>query len=116
MGYRLGAGWLACRLGRGGRDGGPRRPASAWPSDGLRVDGEDDRVVEAQQVVVADRAADLDVAEEAESLPRRRLDEGARDRLDVLVVGRDPEADEPPGRRQPVEYVDLDARVLALQE
>ena len=39
---------------------------------GLRADGVDDRVVEAQQLLVRDVAADLDVAEEAEAGLARR--------------------------------------------
>ena len=88
----------------------------AEPPVGLRADGVDDRVVEREQLLVRDVAADLDVAEEAEARPRRGLLERARDGLDVLVVGRDAEADEAPRRRQPVDQVDLDLRVLALQQ
>jgi hypothetical protein len=86
------------------------------PSVGLRTDGVDDRVVDREQIVVRDGRADLDVAEETEARPGRGLLERARDRLDVLVIGRDAEADEPPRRRQAVEQVDLDAGVVALQE
>ena len=63
-----------------------------------------------------DGRSDLDVAEEAKARPRGGLLERARDGLDVLVVGRDAEADEPPRRRQPVDHVDLDRRLLALQQ
>ncbi len=83
---------------------------------GLGTDRVDDGVVELQQVVVRDGCADLDVAEEAKAGPRGGLLERARDRLDVLVVRRDAEADEPPWRRQAVDHVDLDRLVLTLQQ
>ena len=63
-----------------------------------------------------DVAADLDVAEEAEAGLLRDLLERARDGLDVRVVGRDAEAHEPPRRRQPLEQVDLDARLVAREQ
>src|SRR5262249_12122555 len=52
-------------------------------------------------------AAHLDVPEEAEAGSGRDLLERARDRLDVRVVRGDAEADEPPGRRKPLDHVDL---------
>ena len=75
---------------------------------GLRAERVDDRVVEPRQLLVRDVAADLDVAEEAEARLRGDLLERARDRLDVRMVGRDAEPDEPPRRRQPLDHVDLD--------
>ena len=72
----------------------------------------DDRVVEPAQVVGREVAADLDVAEEAEARPRGDLLERARDGLDLRVVGRDAEADEPPRRRQPLDHVDLGAGLV----
>ncbi len=83
---------------------------------GLGADRVDDGVVALEQLVVRDRAAHVDVAEEAEARPRRRLLERARDRLDVLVIRGDAEPDEAPGRRQPVEQVDRDRRVVALEQ
>ena len=102
--------------GRGGPGAGQVLAGNAQPAVGLGADGVDDGVVDPEQVLVADRRADLHVPEETEALARGRLREGPRDRLDVLVVGRDAEANEPPRRRQAVEDVDLDARGLALQE
>ena len=99
-----------------------RRPRSgqvlagdAEAAVGLGADRVDDRVVEPAQLVVRDVPADLDVAEEAKAGLRRGLLERARDRLDVRVVGRDPEADEPPRRRQPLDQVDLDGEVAREQ-
>ena len=87
----------------------------AHPPVALRADGVDDGVVELEQLVVLDVAADLDVAEEAEARLERDLLEGARDRLDLRMVGRDAEAHEAPGRRQPLDHVDLDRDVGAEQ-
>ena len=87
----------------------------AEPPVGLRADRVDDGVVEPRELVVRDVAADLDVAEEAEARPPRDLLERARDRLDLRVVGRDAEPDEPPGRRQPLDQVDLDRQVARQQ-
>ena len=57
------------------------------------------------------------------TLPRKRkpgrwrdLLEGARDGLQVRMIRRDPEPDEPPGRRQPLDHVYLDARLVAREE
>ena len=82
---------------------------------GLGADGVDDCVVEPAQFLVRDVLADLDVAEEAEARLRRRLLEGARDGLDVRMVGRDAETHETPGRRQPLEQVDLDREIAPEQ-
>src|SRR5215218_5867779 len=70
---------------------------------GLRADAVDDGVVESRELVVRHVAAHLDVAEETESRPLRDTLERPRDSLDVLVVGRDAEPDEPPRRGQPVD-------------
>ena len=80
------------------------------PPVGLRADGVDDRVVALAQLVVRHVAPDLDVAEEAEARPRSDLLERARDGLELRVVGRDAEPDEPPRRRQPLDHVDLGRR------
>ena len=61
-------------------------------------------------------AADLDVAEEAKPGPLGDPLERARDSLDVRVVRRDAEPNEPPRSRQAVEHVDLASRLLALQQ
>ena len=60
---------------------------------------------------VAEVSSDLDVAETAEAGTLRDLLEHPRDGLDVRMVGRDAEADEPPGCRQPFDHVDLDRRI-----
>ena len=78
--------------------------------------GVHDRVVELRQLAVGHVTAHLDVAEEAEAGSRRDPLERARDGLDVRVVGGDAEPDETPGRRQPVDQVDLDARLLAREQ
>ena len=66
--------------------------------------------------VVRDVLADLDVAEEAK--PRSLGDplERARDGLQVRMVGRDAEADEPPRRRQPLDHVHLGRRIGAREQ
>ena len=56
-------------------------------------------------------AADLDVAEEAEARLLGDPLEGARDRLELRMVGRDAEPDEPPRRRQALDHVHLDREV-----
>ena len=100
--------------------GGPRAgqilAGDPEPPVGLRADRVDDSAVQLEQLLVRDVTTDLDVAEEAEAGLRRRLLEGARDGLDVLVIGRDAEANEAPRRRQAVDQVDLDDRILALQQ
>ena len=88
----------------------------AEPPVGLGADRVDDGVVERGELLVRDVAADLDVAEEAESRARGDLLEGTRDGLELGVVGSDAEPDEPPRRRQPLDHVDLDRRILAREQ
>ena len=83
---------------------------------GLCPEGVDDRVVELGQLVVSKVTADLDVAEKAEARTLRDALEGARDGLDLRVVGRNAEPDEPPRGRQPIEHVHLDGRIVAREE
>ena len=78
--------------------------------------GEEDRVVALLELGDGDVGADVDVAEEAELGPGRRLLVDADDRLDLRVVGRDARAHQPVGGRQPVEHVDLDGEVLVLEQ
>ena len=85
----------------------------AEPPVGLRADRVDDRVVEPQQLLVADGRSRPRRCRRSGSPAARGLLERARDGLDVLVVGRDAEPDEAPGRRQPLDQVDLDRRLLA---
>ena len=94
-----------------GHEPGQVLAGDAQPPVGLRADRVDDRVVEPRELVVREVAADLDVAEEAEARLRGDLLERARDGLDLRVVGRDAEPDEPPRRRQPLDHVDLDREV-----
>src|SRR6188472_676028 len=82
---------------------------------GLRTDRVNDRVVETPEVFVVQVASDLDVAEEAETGLVGNPLESARDRLQLRVVGRDAEADEPPRCRQPLDHVDLD-RYIRVEE
>ncbi len=83
---------------------------------GLRPDRVDHRVVQLGQLVVADVSADLHVPEEAEARPCGDLLEGARDGLELWMVRRDPEPDEPPWGGQPLDHVDLDDRILAREQ
>ena len=53
---------------------------------------------------------------EAKAPHRSRLLVDARGRLQLGVVGRDAEPDEPPRRRQPLDHVHLDARVLGREQ
>ena len=63
-----------------------------------------------------DVLADLDVAEEAKPGPLGDPLERARDRLQVRMVGRDAEPDEPPRRRQPLDQVHLGRRIRAREQ
>ncbi len=83
---------------------------------GLAADREDDRVVEALEVLDLDVVADLDVAEETKALPRRRFLVDADNRLDLGMVGGDAAAYQPEGRRQAVEEVDLGVRLRVLED
>ena len=74
---------------------------------GLRAGGENHLVIVAGQIRQRDVPAVLDVAEEAEARVPGDGVVGARDVLDLGVVGRDPVAHEPVRRRQPLEHVDL---------
>ena len=81
---------------------------NAHAAVGLGARGVDDLMVVRPEVLERHVLPELDVAEEAEPGVRGRLVEGGRDVLDLLVVGRDAEADQPVRRRQAVEQVDLD--------
>ena len=75
------SGWplyQATNCGRGPR-AGQVLAGDAEPPVGLRADRVDDRVVEPQQLVVRDVAADLDVAEEAEARAARAVFSNARE-------------------------------------
>ena len=76
----------------------------------------DDRVVVGEQVLARDVLAEGDVAEVAKARVRGGLLVDARDRLDLRVVGRDAGAHEPPGRRQALDHVDLEAGVCVLEQ
>ena len=82
---------------------------------GLRAGGVDDRAVVLHQVAVRDVDADLDVAEEAAAALERVAVERVLQPLDLLVVGRDAAAQQPPRRGQPLEQVDLDVAAGAQQ-
>ncbi len=88
---------------------------NAHPAIGLRTVGVDHRVVEHGQLVVRDVPPHVDVAEEPKPGPLRDLLEGARDGLDLRMIGRNTETDEPPRSGQPIEHVDLDRRVVSEQ-
>ena len=78
---------------------------------GLRTDRVDHGVVQPREFVVVQVAPDLDVSEEAEAGLRGDALESARDRLELRVVGRNAEADEPPRRREALDHVDLDGNI-----
>ena len=99
----------------GGEGAGEILAGNPQPPVGLRADRVDHGVVEAGELLVGDVPADLDVAEEAEARLLRGLLERPRDGLDLRVIGRDAEADEPPRRRQPLDQVDLDLEVAREQ-
>ena len=68
------------------------------------------------QVGHRDVLAEVDAAVEAEPRVGRDLVEGRGDGLDLLVVGRDPGADEPVRRGQAVDHVDLDDDTVLSQQ
>src|SRR5512132_2673730 len=78
---------------------------------GLRTDRIDDGVVQLRKVVVVQIAPHLDVSQETETGFRGDALEGTGDRLELRVVGRYAEADEPPRRRKPLDHVDLDRNI-----
>ena len=84
---------------------------NAHPAIGLRADGIDHGVVQTDEVVVRQIAPDGDVAEEPESRLRGDPLEGARDGLDLRMVGCHSEPHEAPRRRQPLDQVDLDRQL-----
>ena len=86
------------------------------PPVGLRADGVDHGVVQDAQLVVRHVATDLDVPEEAKAGTGGDLLERTRDGLQLRVVGRDAEPDEPPRRREALDHVDLDLRILARKQ
>ena len=102
-------------LGRGPR---PRKILARDPEPpvGLRADRVDHRVVPFGELRLRDVAADLDVPDEAEAGSRGDLLERPRDRLQLRMVGRHAEPDEPPRRRQPLDHVHLRARILAREQ
>jgi hypothetical protein len=91
----------------------------AWdpePAVGLRTDRVDHRVVTRRELLVGDVASDLDVAEEPETLSHGDLLERSRDRLQLRMVGRHAEPDEPPRSRQALDHVHLGRWVLAHEQ
>ena len=72
------------------------------------ADREHDRVVHLSQLAKADVAAQLDISEITDCLVRGRALIGARDSFGALVIGGDAAANQPVGRRQPVDDVDRD--------
>jgi hypothetical protein len=86
------------------------------PTVSLGAEREHHAVVPLGELVMRHVPSDLDVPEEAKPFRRGDLLERPRDGLDVRMVRRDAEAHEPPRRRQPVDQVDLDARVGAREQ
>ena len=74
-----------------------------------------DRVVHFAQLVERERLADIDVAVEVDPVVGGGARKAPHHVLGLLVIGRDPEADQAVGRRQPVDDVDPALRVR-LQE
>ena len=99
-----------------GRDAGQLGARDAERPPDLRADRIDDGVVAGDEVVARDVPPDLEVAVPAEPRMRGDLLVDAGHRLDLRVVGRDARAHEAPGRRQPLEHVDLDRAVLGREE
>ena len=79
------------------------------------ADREHDGVVHPAQLVEGERLADIHIAVKVDAFVGGRAREAAHHVLGLLVVGRHAEADQPVGRRQPVDDVDL-ARGIGLQE
>jgi hypothetical protein len=75
---------------------------------GLGAGGVDDGAVVAHQLVVRHVAADGHVAEQTAAAPERLAVEGLVEPLDLLVVGRNTRAEQPPRGGQALEQVDLD--------
>ena len=90
--------------------------ANAHAAIGLRARRVDDLVIVTPEIRHAHVAAELDAAEEAKARMRRDLVEGAGDRLDLLVIGRDAGTDEAVRCGHAIEQVDLDDDVLLLEE
>jgi hypothetical protein len=82
---------------------------------GLRARGVHHGGVVPHQLGVRDVGADLDVAEEAAAALERLPVERVLQALDLLMVRRDAAAQQPPGRRQPLEQVDLGVAAGAQQ-
>src|SRR5215218_2189441 len=83
---------------------------------GLAADREDDRVVEAFQLLHLDVVADLDVAEEAEALAGGGFFVDPDYRLDLRVVRRDAAAHQPERGGEAVEEVNLGMQVAVLED
>ncbi len=112
----VGVGVVPADEGGGGMAAGQLLAGDAEPAVGLAADREDDRVVEPLEVLDLDVVADLDVAEEAEALARRRFLVDADHRLDLRMVGGDAAADQAEGGGEAVEEVDLGVRVRVLED
>ena len=107
----VGMGVVPADEGGGGVAAGQLFAGDAELAVGLAADREDDRVVEPLEVLDLDVVADLDVAEEAESLAGGGFFVDPDYRLDLRVVRGDAAADEAERRRQAVEEVDLSVQV-----
>ena len=92
------------------RSGELQRPVDGSPG------GEDHRVVKLLQLGDRYVAADHDIADEMDIVAQRHLLVALRHRLDRLMVGSDPEADQAIGDRKPVDDVDPDLLAHQLLE
>src|SRR4029079_19530865 len=81
-----------------------------------RTDRVENGVVEPGELVVIEVAPHLDVAEEAEPRSRGDLLEGPGDGHQLWMIRGDTQPDEAPRRRQALDHVDLDARILARKQ
>ena len=90
--------------------GDPQRPVRR------RAGGVHDRVVALEHLLAGDVLAEGDVAEVAKAGVGGGLLVHARHRLDLRMVGRHARADQPPGGRQPLDHVHLEALAGGLQQ
>jgi hypothetical protein len=95
-------------------------PGQVLPGDAeglvrLRAGGVDHSAVMLDELGVGDVGADFDVAEEAAAAAERLAVESIVEPLDLLVIGRDPAAQQSPRRRQPLDQIDLDVAAVPPQ-
>ncbi len=112
----VGVGVVPADEGRGGVAAGQVLARDAEPAVGLAAEGEDDRVVEALEVLDLDVVSDLDVAEKAEAVACRGLLVDPDHRLDLGVVRGDAAPDQAERGGEAVEEVHLGVRLGVLED